>query len=179
MGYIESLIGEDILLLATHFFCKYRDETKFVAWHQDVTYWGLEPPEATTVWFAVDDSDVENGCMRGIPSSHRNGVMQHGKSNAAGNLLSINQEVGISADEERTAVDLELKSGQASIHHGQLVHGSLPNRTDRRRCGLTIRYVAPNVRQADGNSLGKRWSPVLVRGEDPYGNFELEPRPFS
>src|SRR5689334_12216893 len=38
---IEALIGPNILLLATHFFCKYGQEEKFVAWHQDVTYWGL------------------------------------------------------------------------------------------------------------------------------------------
>ena len=43
---IETLIGPDIMLLATHFFCKYGPREKFVAWHQDVTYWGLEPPNA-------------------------------------------------------------------------------------------------------------------------------------
>jgi hypothetical protein len=36
---IEALIGPDVMMLGTHFFCKYGpDENKFVAWHQDVTY---------------------------------------------------------------------------------------------------------------------------------------------
>src|SRR5262249_21741949 len=83
----EALLGPNLFLLATHFFCKYGQEEKFVAWHQDVTYWGLEPPTALTVWYAIDDSDVENGCMRVIPGSHRDGIREHGKSDIAGNLL--------------------------------------------------------------------------------------------
>ena len=72
LDMIQSLLGENIVLLATQFFCKYPNmETKhFVAWHQDVTYWGLEPPEALTAWIAIDNSNTENGCMRVIPSSH-------------------------------------------------------------------------------------------------------------
>ena len=85
---LEAVMGPDIMLLATHFFCKYpelRDATeaqaeKFVAWHQDVTYWGLEPAFAITAWYAVDDSDTENGCMRAIPGSHATGIRDHGKS---------------------------------------------------------------------------------------------------
>ena len=55
---IQACMGADVMLLATHFFCKYPDPEakKFVAWHQDITYWGLEPPEAHTAWIAVDDA---------------------------------------------------------------------------------------------------------------------------
>jgi ectoine hydroxylase-related dioxygenase (phytanoyl-CoA dioxygenase family) len=176
---IESLIGPNVMLLATHFFCKYGpEEKKFVAWHQDVTYWGLEPPEAITAWYAVDDSDLGNGCMRVIPGTHTGGIRQHGKSAKEGNLLSINQEVPVTREEEQRAVDLILKAGEISIHHGMLIHGSLPNRSRRRRCGLTLRYITPSVRQVEINSLGKRWTPVLLRGQDRERRFEDRPRPF-
>jgi ectoine hydroxylase-related dioxygenase (phytanoyl-CoA dioxygenase family) len=177
LDYIEDLIGPDILLLATHFFCKYGPQEKFVAWHQDVTYWGLEPPEAITAWYAIDDSDVGNGCMRVIPGTHR-GIREHGKSDKEGNLLSINQEVPVSADEENSAVDFILKAGQISIHHGQLIHGSLPNRSTRRRCGLTVRYVPPWVKQVEKNSLRRSWNAILLRGEDREKNFGELPEPF-
>ena len=133
-----------MLLLATHFFNKYgegEEAEAFVAWHQDVTFWGLEPPTAITAWYAVDDSDVENGCMQVIPCTHVSGVVEHGKAEQAGNLLSINQEVHVTSDEAASAVDLPLQAGQISIHDGTLIHGSLPNRSNRRRCGLTLRYV--------------------------------------
>ncbi len=175
---IEALIGPDVMLLATHFFCKYGPREKFVAWHQDVTYWGLEPPEAVTAWYAVDDSDTGNGCMQVIPGSHRHGIQAHGTSERAGNLLSINQEVPVTEDAAASAADLVLKAGEMSIHHGALIHGSLPNHSTRRRCGLTVRYIPPTVRQAEENSLKRPWKPILLRGEDRHHHFTTVPEPF-
>ena len=173
MDAAEEVLGPDVMLLATHFFCKYPTaggEKRFVAWHQDVTYWGLEPPLAVTAWYAVDDADVENGCMRVIPGTHR-GIREHGTSDRAGNLLSINQEVPVTTAEEQSAVDLCLRAGEASLHHGMSIHGSNPNLSSRRRCGMTIRFVPPYVRQTAINSQGRRWNAMLVRGEDRYGHF--------
>ena len=175
---IEELIGPDIMLLATHFFCKYGPKEKFVAWHQDVTYWGLEPPDAVTAWYAIDDSDKGNGCMQVIPGSHHKGIQEHGTSEQEGNLLSINQEVSVTEEEAKSAIDLVLKAGEMSIHHGQIIHGSLPNHSTRRRCGLTIRYVSPSVKQAEDNSLKRPWKPILLRGEDRHNNFEIVSNPF-
>ena len=169
---VESLIGPDILLLATHFFCKYAKGGKYVAWHQDATYWGLEPPNALTVWFAVDGSDLENGCMRVLPGTHSGGIRAHGKAGASGNLLSINQEVPVTPEEEARAVDLILRPGEVSFHDGAAIHGSLPNRSTRRRCGLTMRYVPTTVRPVAVNSTGKTWRAVLVRGEDRFHHFD-------
>lgn len=167
---IQALMGDDILVLSTHFFCKYpHTDDKFVAWHQDITYWGLEPPYALTAWYAVDDSDVENGCMRVIPGTHRSGIMEHGTAARPGNLLSINQS--IDAVDDAAAVDLVLRAGQISIHHGHAIHGSNPNRSGRRRCGLTIRYCPPNVRPVRENSLRTPWPAVLARGEDKHQHF--------
>jgi non-haem Fe2+, alpha-ketoglutarate-dependent halogenase len=177
LKYVQHMLGPDVLLLATHFFCKYPSSgDKFVAWHQDVTYWGLEPPFAITAWLAIDDADQENGCMRVIPGSHRGSILDHGKSSKEGNLLSINQEIPDSMVNAANAVDLTLKAGQMSLHHGKLIHGSNPNRSNRRRCGLTIRFVPPSVREADGNSTGRGWHPVMVCGKDEYHHFKEERR---
>lgn len=177
---VEAAIGPDVMLLFSHFFCKYPTgaEEKFVAWHQDVTYWGLDPPFAVTAWYAVDDSDMENGCMRVIPGTHRAGIREHGTSERTGNLLSINQEASVAAAEEAQAVDLVLRAGEFSLHHGALIHGSNPNHSSRRRCGLTLRYVPPHVGPAAGNSLGRTWAGVLVRGRDPYQHYRDRPAPF-
>lgn len=170
---VQALIGPDILLLATHFFCKYGRGEAFVAWHQDVTYWALDPPAALTAWYAVDDSDRENGCMRVIPGSHTSGIRQHGKANGAGNLLSVNQEIAVTETEALSAVHLEIRAGEISLHDGALIHGSLPNSSDRRRCGLTLRYIPAHVRSTGPNAVGRRWSAIVVRGEDRFGNWSL------
>lgn len=188
LDVVEAAIGPDIILLATHFFCKYPEprpdedhepsaSPKFVAWHQDVTYWGLEPALAVTAWYAVDDADAENGCMRVIPGTHLGGIREHGKSDRAGNLLSVNQAVQVSEAEEASAVDAALHAGEISLHHGVLVHGSNPNLSDRRRCGLTMRYVPPYVKQIAVNSQGAAWSGILVRGRDDYHHFGKRNRP--
>lgn len=193
LDVVEAAIGPDIILLATHFFCKYPESgvqalghsgiqapsptPKFVAWHQDVTYWGLEPPLAVTAWYAVDDADAGNGCMRVIPGTHLGGIREHGKSDRAGNLLSVNQEAFVTEEEEASAVDAALRAGEISLHHGVLVHGSNPNLSQRRRCGLTIRYIPPYVKQVALNTQGAAWSGILVRGRDDYHHFGQRERP--
>jgi len=171
---VEAVVGPDVLLLASNFFCKYPAEERgerFVAWHQDVTYWGLEPPRAITAWIAIDDADEENGCMQVIPGSHRLGILEHGKSARTGNLLSINQEVPAGFVDETRAVTLPLRAGQMSLHDGMLLHGSHENRSTRRRCGLAVRFTTPDVRQVAPNSLRGYYRPVLVRGADRHGHF--------
>lgn len=178
---IEAIVGPDFYLLATHFFNKYgegEDASSFVAWHQDVTFWGLEPPYAITAWYAVDDADQENGCMQVLPKTHISGIQEHGKSETEGNLLSINQEVSVSPELAATAVDMPLKAGQMSLHDGTIIHGSLPNKSDRRRCGLTLRYVPAWVKQAKANSYDSKWNAILMRGSDPAQNFTEVARPF-
>jgi chlorinating enzyme len=177
---IQQAMGADQLLLSTHFFCKYPDPEakKFVAWHQDVTYWGLEPPEAHTAWIAIDDADVGNGCMQVIPGSHKNGVATHNKADKDGNLLSINQQIPDELVDSSKAVNLELKAGQISIHNGQLYHASNANTSNRRRCGLTVRFVEPHIRQVQLNSTGDKWPAILVRGEDKHHHFPVQETPF-
>ena len=173
-------MGSDIMLLTTHFFCKYPDpkgET-FVAWHQDITYWGLEPPVAHTAWVAIDDSDIENGCMKAIPGTQKTGIAPHGKSENAGNLLSINQEIPDDHVDQSQASNLVLKAGQISVHDGHVFHASHPNTSHRRRCGLTVRFIPPEIRQTKENSVGITWTPVVVRGEDRFHNFPNTPPPF-
>ncbi len=177
---VAAIIGPNVLLLSTHFFCKYGPEEKFVAWHQDLRYWGLEPPIEVSAWYAVDDSDRGNGCMRVIPRLHRDRLMNHGKSKQQGNLLSINQEVELTEQEEKDAVDCILRAGEISLHDGMLIHGSLPNRSPRRRCGLTVRYIPTHVKPIAAGPLGidLKWRPILVRGTDREKNFKVQGHPF-
>jgi non-haem Fe2+, alpha-ketoglutarate-dependent halogenase len=175
---IESLIGSDFMLMSTHFFCKYGPTEKFVAWHQDVTYWGIEPEIAISAWYAVDDVDAGNGVMQAIPGSHRAGIVEHGTAGSAGNLLSVNQEVSVTKEEAAKAVDLTLKAGEFSLHDGLTLHGSQPNRSTRRRCGVTNVYIPSYVKQVRKHSSGEYWSGVMMRGLNRSPSFKEKPKPF-
>ncbi len=169
---IEDLIGPNILCWGTSFFIKEPHDPGFVSWHQDSTYWGLEPPDIVTAWVALSESTVANGAMRVIPGSHHLDQVPHRDTFAAHNLLSRGQEIAVEVD-ERQAVTLELAPGEMSLHHVRLIHGSDPNPSDTRRIGFAIRYLPTHVRQVVGNHDAA----TLVRGVDSYGHFAPEQPP--
>jgi len=178
---VEALYGPDLLVLSTHVFCKYGPNDRFVAWHQDLTYWGLEPLEEVTAWYAIDASDADNGCMRVIPGHNSDRILEHNQSEQTGNLLSVNQEVSLPAEMEALAIDCILRPGEISLHAGTVLHGSLPNHSSRRRCGVTVRYVPAHVRPLSPGPTGTDWTwrPVLVRGQSNASEFQLVSAPFS
>jgi non-heme Fe2+,alpha-ketoglutarate-dependent halogenase len=169
---VEDIIGPDILWWGTSFFIKEPHNPAFVSWHQDSTYWGLEPADIVTAWIALSDSTPENGAMRVVPGSHTMAQVPHRDTFRPDNLLSRGQEVMVDVDASN-ADTLTLAAGEMSLHHVRLIHGSEPNPSGQRRIGFAIRYLPTYVRQVAG---AHDWA-TLVRGVDHYGNFELEQRP--
>src|SRR5579863_7835411 len=158
VGRIKDLLGEDVIAWGSHFFCKMPGDGKRVSWHQDASYWPLTPSKAVTAWLAIDDATVENACMRFIPGSHRLGHLTYTLSeNDEANVL--NQTVA-GVDELGPPVNVELHAGEISIHSDLLLHGSESNQSNRRRCGLTLRYCPADVRA----SLGWNAKGVIVHG---------------
>src|SRR5215469_9093954 len=168
---VEDLLGPDILCWNTNFFIKEAETPSFVSWHQDSTYWGLSSPDVCTAWVALTPSNLENGAMAVIPKSHTMDQIPHRDTFDRHNLLTRGQEIAVEVD-ERKAVPLVLRSGEMSLHHVRLVHGSPPNPSSDRRIGFAVRYIPTSLYQLEGTD-----SATLVRGEDRFGHFELEPRP--
>jgi non-haem Fe2+, alpha-ketoglutarate-dependent halogenase len=171
---VEGVIGPNILCWASSFFTKEPRTRNFISWHQDLTYWGLEPAEIVTAWVALSPSTVASGAMRVIPGTHRQEVVAHKDTFATTNMLSRGQEIAVEVDEDQ-AVDVVLQPGEMSLHHVKLFHGSNPNTSDDRRIGFAIRYLPTHVRQV----VGAKDSALLVRGVDSYGYFEHETPPSA
>jgi len=168
---VEDLIGPDILCWSSTFFIKEARSPSFVSWHQDATYWGLSTDEVVTAWVAFADAPAESGAMRFWPGSHLRKQLEHRDTFDENNLLSRGQEIAVDVP-EGAGVDVPLKAGEMSLHHVLLAHASGPNTTGDRRIGFALRYIPPHVRQ-----LKVRDSATLVRGRDPFGNFDPEPAP--
>jgi non-haem Fe2+, alpha-ketoglutarate-dependent halogenase len=167
---VEDVLGPDILCWASGVFLKEPRDPGYVSWHQDAMYWGLDPADIVTAWVALTDSNARNGAMQVLPGSHRGALFAHNDTYAPGNLLSRGQEIAVTIDPAQ-AVTLTLRAGEMSLHHVKLAHGSDDNKSDDRRIGYAIRYVAPHVRQIGGKSD----TAMLVRGVDRFGNFDPEP----
>ncbi len=164
---VEGILGPNILIYSAELFIKEPHTEKIVSWHQDLTYWGLgETDEELTAWVALSDVNVESGCMRFVPGSHKQAIVPHQDSFHEDNLLSRGQKIAVEVDEDDT-VNVELKPGQMSFHHGRMFHASGPNQSDHRRIGIAIRYVTPEVKQ----QFGERDYAMMARGMDSSDNW--------
>lgn len=170
LDHVEDIVGPNVICWASHFFCKLPHDTRAVPWHQDASYWHLSPSRTVTVWLAIDDSDEENSAMKFIPGTHAMGHLSWKKAEGP---VVLDQEIE-GAESLGEPVHDVLAAGQFSLHADMLAHGSDPNASDRRRCGLTIRYCPPEVRRTSDKWLTES---IICRGEDPDGYWEHHPRP--
>jgi non-heme Fe2+,alpha-ketoglutarate-dependent halogenase len=169
---VEDLIGPDIRLFHLTVWPKDAGSGAYVSWHQDATYFALDPICHVTAWVALTDAPVEAGCMEVVPGSHKLGQLRHAEMQDPENLLSRGQELAVDVDRSRTAF-MPVKAGQFSLHHTHLVHNSRPNRSNDRRIGLGISYIPTHARC----TAPSRVTAMLVRGQDNYGHFDDERRP--
>jgi non-heme Fe2+,alpha-ketoglutarate-dependent halogenase len=95
---VESLIGPNILCWSTSFFIKNPGDKKFVSWHQDAQYWGLEGDKMVTAWIALSSSTPESGCMRAVTGSHKQKI-EHRDTPSDTNMLTRGQEIAVEVSE--------------------------------------------------------------------------------
>jgi ectoine hydroxylase-related dioxygenase (phytanoyl-CoA dioxygenase family) len=170
---VASVLGPDVLIWDSRWFTKRPGDATYVSWHQDGTYWALDPPKVCTAWIALSRSFAGNGAMQVVPGTHTGGQLPHVDTFDEANALARGQEIAVEVDDE-DVVTLELEPGEMSLHHIGVVHGSQPNGSDEPRIGFAVRFIAAEVRQE-----GEATIAMLARGEDRYGNFELLDPPTS
>jgi len=166
---VESLIGPDILVFTSTFFVKEPHSEANTAWHQDAIYLGLNE-EHISAWVAFSNANELAGCVRFVPGSHKRGALAHSNRSIANSLNVVSQSIAESFDEKDIRA-ASLRKGQFSLHHTLVVHASEPNRSDDRRIGLSISYIPTRVKHRGSYRLPA----TLVRGEDRFGYYDLEP----
>jgi phytanoyl-CoA hydroxylase len=109
-------------------------------WHQDGAPWArrLAGAPALTLWIALDDADHTNGGLRVIPGSHALDPVPLRQNAVTPSLFGVEMDPALV--DETLAVDVPLAAGDVSVHHAHVIHGSGPNRSDRPRRALAIRY---------------------------------------
>lgn len=135
----RQLCGEDMALDFDQLLAKqpFRDDAVF-AWHQDQAYWiDTSDHRTATCWLAVDDSTVDNGCMRFLPGTHREPVRPHrplhGDREASHTLVT-----DLRPGEEPRPV--EIRRGDITVHCEGVLHGSGGNRTASRRRAYIVAF---------------------------------------
>lgn len=141
------------------------EETKLgnVGWHQDYGYWRCSSTtNMVTVWIALQDTTIENGCMATILGSHKWGEVE-------GSDTFFDQDMGKLRERFAKRDWIEepciLKAGQASFHHALTFHGSGPNNTDAPRLSIVAHLMPGHTSYRKGI---QKHSNVLYLGPRPY-----------
>ncbi|MEW6251451.1 MAG: phytanoyl-CoA dioxygenase family protein [Planctomycetota bacterium] len=168
LDHVGQFVGPDIVLFSSHIISKAKGDGLLVPWHQDAIYWELEPMDVITLWLAIDESTVGNGCMRVIPGTHTRGALEHVRdADPSGKVLDRGLKPEF-VDESR-AVDIELQPGDCSFHAPYLIHGSRRNTSPTRRCGYTMRFMPARTKLLRNGKLSQWFAghPLfLLRGRD-------------
>jgi phytanoyl-CoA dioxygenase PhyH len=164
---VEGLIGPDILIFTSTFFIKEPHSPTIAAWHQDSTYYGLQPKEEVTVWVALTEASEAAGCMEALSFRGNPRQLSHVSRVVKDSVNRASQVITEPLD-EGSPVPMPLKPGWFSMHHGLCPHRSGPNTSDHRRIGLGLNYIPTSVKP----SGSVRHAALLVRGVDRYHHFE-------
>jgi non-heme Fe2+,alpha-ketoglutarate-dependent halogenase len=137
---VESLLGPEILIDGNLVFYKPAHDASYASWHQDSVYSGWHLTPSVSAWIALTVSEQANGCMRVLPGSHKQGLLEHDNIQDPNLLNKRGERLRMDVDESQ-AVNVVLKPGEMSLHHTNIVHGSNPNTSDGPRIGFIVRFV--------------------------------------
>ena len=169
LDIFEDLIGPNIRCWSMAWRVKKADNETIAGWHQDSVYGSPVPVVLGAL--ALSECGVQQGCLRGVPGSHKWGHLQHEESDDPRSILARGQYI-VDGFDEAQAVDFVLKPGEMVMFHNSLVHGSSVNVGPDRRFLLLVEMVPTWASQPRG-----RESAMLLRGVDTAGAFDDEPRP--
>ena len=163
----QQIIGPNIKSATSQLTFKMRGNNKPFDWHQDNAYGELDPYNAISTLTALDDADIENGCLWLVPGSHKEGQTNDQNTledNKAGKVVKLN------VDDSR-AVPMPIKAGECLIFHCHMLHKSEGNMSsDRDRRILFLRFADANAVEVYNDRkprLGR-----LIRGSTRFPEVE-------
>jgi phytanoyl-CoA hydroxylase len=141
------------------------------AWHLDTPFWSFADKKAISIWVALDDATLENGCLYFIPGSFKETTYEF---KAIGKNMDAVFEVYPQFAKTAPFV-AKMKAGSCSFHNGLTIHGAGPNMTPGFRRAMTCAYMPDgNVFNGQKNILPDEYVQTLKVG-DPLNNDEQNP----
>ncbi len=136
---VSNFLGKEIQLFRDQAFYKMPLSDSEIYMHQDNRYWHLDPPSAVTLWIALDDSTIENGCVHFIKGSHLLGRVNHAQARDGRSVL-------LEADAAKSSsIPFEVPAGHATLHHCQTLHWSPSNQSKFARRAYSIQYMSTGL----------------------------------
>ena len=158
LDIFEDLVGPNLRCWSMAWRVKKADGETFAGWHQDSAYGAAQP--VVLGGLALSNCGVTQGCLRGVPGSHKWGILKHDEKDDPKSILAKGQFIVDEFDESK-AVDFPLEPGEMVMFDNSLVHGSGTNFGPDRRFLLLVEMVPTWAKPAR-----VRQSAMLVRGTD-------------
>ena len=112
------------------------------AWHQDNTKWSFSSQHAITIWIALDEANLQNGCMFFLPGTQSRRLEQDFATiESVGSLFRAYPDLA-----NRDPVAAILPAGGCSFHNGLMVHAAHANMTPRTRRAMTCAFMPDGSR---------------------------------
>jgi phytanoyl-CoA hydroxylase len=142
-------------------------------WHQDHPYWPIiQPADLVSAWVALDDADVENGCMWMVPGSHGWGAHKGGTIGTDRETFApLPDRSLLPPDAEVTPHPCPVKKGHVMFHHCLTWHGSPPNRSNRGRPAIAVHYMPGYTRYEPSGTHMVQHRIKVSPGETLQGEF--------
>lgn len=173
LDIVEALLGPNIMLYYSMFMMKPPRQGFTAPWHQDFAFFAHNRARLLACQLYVDDSTLENGCIKVVPGSHKLGLQNH----YDGEKFTSKVEGDVSRFDAQ-ALAVPMKAGGMVIWHSLTLHASDPNRSERPRRGIVFEYKDPSVSLLSGSfnsSLEVRTVGLMMRGKDPNGHLLSAP----
>jgi len=149
-GLAASLGLATPLLLQSMYIFKQPKIGGAVDWHQDLTFLYTEPPSVVGFWLALDDADIDNGCLWAAPGAHRGPLRRRFRYQADALIMETRDDTPWPAT---PPVALEAPRGTVIVLHGLLPHASSANRSTRPRHAYSLHLIDGNAHYPADNWL--------------------------
>ncbi|CAH9076553.1 unnamed protein product [Cuscuta europaea] len=136
-GLLQSLGYQRPVALQSMYIFKQPGIGGEVVPHQDNSFLHTEPRSCTGLWLALEDATITNGCLWAIPGSHKNGLVRR----------FIRDKDGVHFDkpspsyDQKDFVPIEVKVGTLVVIHGDLIHQSFENKSEKSRHAYSVHIV--------------------------------------
>jgi len=161
LDLITRIFSPNVKLLATKINLKLPGSGTAVKYHQDFPFEPHSNDDIMTVLYFLDDVTLENGPLEVVPKSHKGEIYSLWQDEVFTGAV----DKAIEDKYRNLSVKCTGKAGDACLMHSRLLHGSLPNSTNKNRNLFIITYVAEDAMPLDKNPLPNKFEGEIVRGK--------------
>ena len=160
LDIVAHIFGPNIKLVNTKVNLKLPGSGTSVKYHQDFPFEPHSNDDLVTTLYFLDDVTLKNGPLEVVPGTHKEVI--HSLWHKGVFTGSVSLEVEKNA--QKNSIKCVGKAGTACLMHTRVLHGSLPNNTEKPRRLFIACYAAEDAIALDRNHIPSKFDGEIVRG---------------